>query len=131
MMLSTTRLATYRLSLVGGRRFASSYSQIPKLKTLQEFQDEILVANNGVKVIDFYATWCGPCKAMIPHISKIMNEYPKVKFYKVDVDEAMDIARTCDVSAMPTFLLVRDGRITNKIVGANPMALENGIKEST
>lgn len=110
-------------------RSASSYTQIPKLSTLQQFQDSVLQGPKGVKVIDFYATWCGPCKAMIPHISKLMNEYPGVSWFKVDVDQAMDVARSCDVSAMPTFLLVKDGRIASKVVGANPKALEDGINE--
>ncbi|SMN20658.1 similar to Saccharomyces cerevisiae YCR083W TRX3 Mitochondrial thioredoxin [Maudiozyma saulgeensis] len=129
-MFTRTSIATYRLSLIAGRRFGSSYSQIPKLSTMQEFQEQILDSKKGVKVIDFYATWCGPCKAMIPHISKLMQEYPNVDFYKVDVDQAMDVARSCDISAMPTFMLVKDGRIASKVVGANPAALENGIKDT-
>ncbi|CAB4254780.1 similar to Saccharomyces cerevisiae YCR083W TRX3 Mitochondrial thioredoxin [Maudiozyma barnettii] len=129
-MFTRTRFVTHRLSHVAGRKFGSSYSQIPKLSSLQEFQEQILDSKNGVKVIDFYATWCGPCKAMTPHISKMMQEYPSVDFYKVDVDQAMDVARSCDISAMPTFMLVKDGRITSKVVGANPAALENGIKDT-
>lgn len=121
-------LTTNRLLLASpARRLYSSYSKIPKLSNLEEFRESVLGDAPGVKVVDFYATWCGPCKAMVPHISKLMGEHPGVSWFKVDVDQAMDVARSCDVSAMPTFLLVKDGRIASKVVGANPQALSEGI----
>ncbi|QLG70822.1 hypothetical protein HG535_0A07640 [Zygotorulaspora mrakii] len=108
-------------------RSQSSYSKITKIANLKDF--ESLIKNPSLSVIDFYATWCGPCKAMAPHLSKLVEEYPKVDFYKVDVDESSDIAKNCEVTAMPTFVFAKGGKLLGKLVGANPSGLEKGIKD--
>lgn len=103
------------------------YSSIDKLTNLKEF--ETAIKNEKLSVVDFYATWCGPCKAMAPHLSKLVQEYPDVSFYKVDVDESGDVAQHCGVSAMPTFVFAKSGKLLGKIVGANPNGIEQGIKD--
>lgn len=103
------------------------YSSIPKLTSLADFQSSI--KGPKLSVIDFYATWCGPCKAMAPHLSKLVDEYPDVGFYKVDVDESRDVAQHCQVTAMPTFVFAKDGQLLGKVVGANPNGIEQGIKQ--
>lgn len=103
------------------------YSSIPKVSSLADFQSSI--QGSKLSVVDFYATWCGPCKAMAPHLSKLVNEYPDVGFYKVDVDESPDIAQHCQVSAMPTFVFAKNGELLGKVVGANPQGIEQGIKQ--
>ncbi|CCC70060.1 hypothetical protein NCAS_0D04790 [Naumovozyma castellii] len=109
-------------------RLNSTYKSITKLTELKEFQSSI---SNGsqLSVIDFFATWCNPCKAMIPVISKLIKEHPEVTFYKVDVDESPEIAKHCNVTAMPTFVFAKDGKLLGTVVGANPAALEEQIEE--
>ncbi|GAV54239.1 hypothetical protein ZYGR_0AK07410 [Zygosaccharomyces rouxii] len=111
-----------------GIRF-SSYTSIPKLSTKETFQEAF--KKPGLSVFDFYATWCGPCKAMAPILGKLKEEYPKAAFYKVDVDENLELAKELDVMAMPTFLLSKDGSVLEKIVGANPSRLEKVIKDNS
>ncbi|SJM87356.1 probable Thioredoxin-3, mitochondrial [Zygosaccharomyces bailii] len=106
----------------------SSYTSIPKLSSKQHFEQAL--KKPGLSVFDFYATWCGPCKAMAPILGKLQEDYAKVSFYKIDVDESPDVAKDCGVTAMPTFVLAKDGSILGKVVGANPGGLEKGIKEN-
>lgn len=103
------------------------YSSITKLASMAEFESSIKAP--CLSVVDFYATWCGPCKAMAPHLSKLVQEYPDVDFYKVDVDESPEIAQHCGVSAMPTFVYAKGGKLLGKVVGANPNGIEQGIKD--
>ncbi|CCD26588.1 Trx3p NDAI_0I00190 [Naumovozyma dairenensis CBS 421] len=110
---------------------SSSYETVKKLNELTELTKIIdeKSSNRKLSVIDFYATWCQPCKAMSPIITKLMNEHPDVNFYKVDVDESPSLAQHCNVSAMPTFVLTKDGAIADTIVGANPSALKKSITD--
>ncbi|CCE64440.1 hypothetical protein TPHA_0H02360 [Tetrapisispora phaffii CBS 4417] len=110
-------------------RMGSTYKDIHKITSLAEYEKLISRDEGKLSVIDFYATWCGPCKAMAPHLSKFVKEYSKVNFYKIDVDENVDIAQKCAVTAMPTFFLVKDGEVLDKVVGADPHKLEEQIKE--
>ncbi|CCF59020.1 hypothetical protein KAFR_0F04250 [Kazachstania africana CBS 2517] len=114
---------------VGARRFQSSYATIPKLKTVKEFNDIVKTSSDKLSVVDFYATWCQPCKAMIPLMTKLIQENPTVNFYKVDVDESMELAQSCKITAMPSFLFLKDGKTLDKVIGANTMKLLENIDE--
>lgn len=70
-------------------------------------------------VVDFYATWCGPCKVIAPKVVEFSKEYPEVDFIKVDVDDLSDVAAEYNIRAMPTFLLFKDGKQVDNVVGAN------------
>ena len=61
-------------------------------------------------VIDFFATWCGPCKMISPKIEAMAGEMSNVVFLKVDVDEAEDVAEEYNISAMPTFIFLKNGQ---------------------
>ncbi|SCU77708.1 LANO_0A01068g1_1 [Lachancea nothofagi CBS 11611] len=102
-------------------------SNVAPLNSLQDFQKA--VSNKSLSVIDFYATWCGPCKAMAPHFEKLSDKYPDVDFYRVDVDGAPDVAGYCGVSAMPTFLLAKESQTVGKIVGADVRGLTQAIED--
>ncbi len=81
------------------------------------FKAEVLDAK-GLVLVDFWATWCGPCKMLAPTVSEIADEYEgKVKVYKLDVDQAMDIAMSYGVASIPTLILFKDGEIVKKSVG--------------
>jgi thioredoxin len=72
-------------------------------------------------LIDFYASWCGPCKALSPILDELAKEYAgKVDVYKVNVDDEPELAAQFGVSSIPTLAVVKNGKIVNKSAGAKP-----------
>ena len=85
--------------------------------TTANFETEVLKSEKPV-LIDFWATWCGPCKMLAPTVSEIADEYEgKVKVCKLDVDQAMDIAMSYGVASIPTLILFKDGEIVKTSIG--------------
>ncbi|XP_052196492.1 thioredoxin H2 [Diospyros lotus] len=80
-------------------------------------------------VVDFSASWCGPCKFMEPVIEAMAARLSDVEFVKIDVDELSDVAREFDVQAMPTFVLLKQGKEVDKVIGANKDELEKKIEK--
>lgn len=75
----------------------------------------------GVAVVDFFATWCGPCKMLAPVFQEVGNELDKkAQFYKVDIDESLDIARQFNVSTVPTIIVFKNGEPVERLVGFMP-----------
>ncbi|KAH8712114.1 thioredoxin-like protein [Phaeosphaeriaceae sp. PMI808] len=92
-----------------------------------------LVSGSTYIIVDFYADWCGPCKAIAPHFQKLAEAETKpgkMQFVKVDVDSQQDIARKYGVSAMPTFLVLKSGSVVDTIRGANPSALTAAVRKA-
>ncbi|RBR17061.1 uncharacterized protein FIESC28_06563 [Fusarium coffeatum] len=92
-----------------------------------------LLAGTNVVIADFYADWCGPCKAIAPTFEALAKEHSapkKVAFAKVNVDSQSGIARAQSVSAMPTFKIFHNGTCIETIKGANPPALTAAIKNA-
>ncbi len=82
------------------------------------FEDEVLKASEPV-LVDFFAEWCGPCKAMAPALDQIAAEmHGKVKVVKVDVDQSPAITGKYGIRAMPTLLIFKDGKVAAQHVGA-------------
>lgn len=111
------------------RFFHSSKSNldVKLINGMHDFRDEVLPSN--IALVDFFATWCGPCKAVSPIIEKFSKDYEgKVNFFKVDVDESSDIAMEYRISAMPTFILLKNGTKVEEVVGANPRAVQQIIE---
>lgn len=86
-----------------------------------------LVKNSRVLVIDFFATWCGPCRAIAPSIEAMSREMPEVTFVKVDVDQSKDIAQSFNIRAMPTFVIFARGVQIDFIQGADLGAIRSAI----
>ncbi|XP_042497402.1 thioredoxin H2 [Macadamia integrifolia] len=84
-------------------------------------------ASSKLLVIDFTASWCGPCKYIEPAVIEMANKYTDVEFAKIDVDELMDVAQEYRVQAMPTFILIKEGKEVDKVVGAKKDELEKKI----
>lgn len=75
----------------------------------------------GVVVVDFFATWCGPCKMLAPVFEGVSNEIgDKAKFFKVDVDQSGNIAQRYNISAVPTMIIFKDGRPVESLAGFMP-----------
>lgn len=87
------------------------------------------LTSSGPVVVDFFATWCGPCKAIAPVVGKLSETYPNVRFIQVDVDKVRSVAQEMQVRAMPTFVLFKDGKQWEKrVLGGNMKELEDQIK---
>ena len=84
--------------------------------TSQNFNQEI--ANNDLLLVDFWAEWCGPCKSMHPIFTRMAKKYKQVRFARVNVDNAQDIAMRYGVQSIPTFIMFKNGEIANQMVGA-------------
>ena len=76
------------------------------------------MANNDLLLVDFWAEWCGPCKSMHPIFTRMAKKYKRVRFARVNVDNAQDIARKYGVQSIPTFIMFKNGEIANTMVGA-------------
>lgn len=88
--------------------------------TKENFQEEVLDAKQPV-LVDMFATWCGPCKMMSPVIEELAEEYEgQVKVGKVDIDADSELAAQYGIMSVPTFLIFKDGQISDKIIGAVP-----------
>ena len=85
-----------------------------------DFDNEVLGSDKPV-LVDFYATWCGPCKQMAPVVDKLAGTYKdKVKFYRVDVDANSSVAAKYNVNSIPTFIIFKNGKRVDSYTGAVP-----------
>ncbi|XP_067936390.1 uncharacterized protein [Watersipora subatra] len=98
----------------------------PKVPKTKEEYDAIINKDSAgmLVVVDFHATWCGPCKMIAPKFQSLLDASETIVGVKVDVDELEDVAADAKVSAMPTFIAYRDGEKVGEVVGANEKELE-------
>ena len=84
--------------------------------TAANFEEEVLRSDKPV-LVDFWATWCGPCRMMAPVVENIAEEHPELKVCKVDVDENPELAQLFNVMSIPTLAAFKDGQLSGTAVG--------------
>ena len=94
------------------------------------FKNEVIDSQTPV-LVDFWAVWCGPCKAIAPTLEELATQYKgKVKIAKVDVDENQQIAQQFGIRSIPTLLMFKGGKVVEQLVGGAPKSkLEDIIKK--
>ena len=95
----------------------NTVNEMPVIElTSQNFNQEI--KNNNLILVDFWAEWCGPCKSMHPIFTRMAKKYKQVRFARVNVDDAQDIAMKYEVQSIPTFIMFKNAEVVNRMVGA-------------
>src|SRR5699024_9397956 len=89
--------------------------------TKSNFQEEVMNSDKKV-LIDFWASWCGPCRMVSPVIEEIAAERPDIKVCKVNVDEEQELAAAFQVMSIPALVVMENGKVVNQAVGARPKA---------
>eukprot|EP00092_Neocalanus_flemingeri_P032964 GFUD01035846.1.p1 GENE.GFUD01035846.1~~GFUD01035846.1.p1 ORF type:complete len:106 (+),score=37.61 GFUD01035846.1:56-373(+) len=92
---------------------------VHSVESMDDFNSQLTAAGDKLVVVDFHATWCGPCKMIAPHLQEMSNTMEDVVFLKVDVDECEDIAAKYEISAMPTFIFIKSKTKVADLTGAN------------
>lgn len=92
------------------------------------FSQEVLQSDKTV-LVDFFATWCGPCKMLSPLVDELAAAHPEVKVCKIDVDQSPDLAQQFQVMSIPTLIVFKNGQAASKVLGLqSKAALEQLIK---
>ena len=90
--------------------------------TEDNFNSEVLESDRTV-LLDFWADWCGPCRMVSPIVDEIANEHTEVKVGKVNIDEQPQLAAKYGVMSIPTLMVIKNGEVTEKAIGARPKPL--------
>ena len=87
-----------------------------------DFENEVIKSDKKV-LVDFFASWCGPCRMLAPIINEIANERPDVKVVKINVDEEPELSAKYGIMSIPTLLVFEGGTVVNQMMGARPKAV--------
>ena len=83
------------------------------------FQSEVINSDKPV-ILDFWASWCGPCRMVGPILEEISEARPDIKVGKINVDEESELAAKFRIMSIPTMVVIKDGKVVNQAVGARP-----------
>ncbi|MCF0147149.1 MAG: thioredoxin [Clostridium sp.] len=89
--------------------------------------NEVVLNYEGVVLVDFWATWCGPCKMIAPVVEEVSKEVSNARFVKIDVDENENLANKYQISSIPTLMIFKNGTPVDTLVGFMP---KDSLKEA-
>lgn len=97
----------------------------------QNFQSEVLQSTQPV-LVDFWAPWCGPCRAIAPMVEELAKEHQgSLKVAKVNIDDSPNLAQAFGVSSIPTLMIFKGGEVVDRFVGVQPKSrLQNAIEQA-
>ncbi|XP_046737721.1 thioredoxin-2 [Diprion similis] len=102
---------------------------VNQIASSADLKAKLAEAGGTLVVIDFFATWCGPCKMIAPKLEELSKELNDVIILKVDVDECEDIAFEYEISSMPTFVFIKNSTVLESFAGANFDKLKSTIQK--
>ncbi|KZV20161.1 hypothetical protein F511_01018 [Dorcoceras hygrometricum] len=110
---------------------SESEGQVIGCHSVQQWKDQLQKAHDSKKlvVVDFTASWCGPCRFIAPIFAEIAKHTPHVLFLKVDVDEVKDVAEEFKIHAMPSFVFLKEGKEVDRVVGAKKEDLQATVNK--
>eukprot|EP00921_Rhytidocystis_pertsovi_P026650 GHVQ01042990.1.p1 GENE.GHVQ01042990.1~~GHVQ01042990.1.p1 ORF type:complete len:199 (-),score=37.29 GHVQ01042990.1:427-1023(-) len=98
-----------------------------EVESVEQFRQKIKANSDKLTVVQYSASWCGPCRQMKPIITKWSSDMPSVEFVSVDIDEQSVLAEEENIQHVPTFVLMKDGQAIEKLVGADTAKLKEAI----
>lgn len=93
-----------------------------QVKTVTDKNFDEVLQHEGTVLLDFWAGWCGPCRMMAPVVEEIANDRPDVLVGKVDVDAESELAQKFNIYSIPTFVVLKNGKVAVQTAGARPKA---------
>ncbi|CAM8930505.1 unnamed protein product [Rhodiola kirilowii] len=119
------------LMRVDGTRKDSDHPDVLSFHSAELFRSHLnsIKDSNQLMVIDFAASWCGPCKFIEPAVDAMASEYTDVSFARIDVDELPGVSKEFGVTAMPTFVLLKGGKEIDRVTGAHKNELKSKIQK--
>ncbi|AKI80279.1 thioredoxin [Acanthamoeba polyphaga mimivirus] len=106
---------------------------VEEIITLNDFSTALGDESKGLVIIDFFTTWCGPCKRIAPDYIRMAEKYPTVSFYKINAENEnlSNIVAACEIVSLPTFCFFKGGKYIGRFVNADPVGLEKSIVKSS
>ncbi|CDR95230.1 thioredoxin, putative [Babesia bigemina] len=101
---------------------------VKQVASVDEFQT--VIASPGLVVVDFFATWCGPCMSFAPKFEAMSKDYPSANFIKVDITDVPELQTKYAITSIPAFKLFKNGEVVGEVVGASGINLKNAIEKN-